>query len=347
MTSANQYDAIIIGAGHNGLTCAATLAKQGRKVVVLERRDVVGGMAIGDVFHEDRRAIGLFHETSYVRPGMVDALDLSRFGLEFLPESQAIFAPERNGPGLLLGPGNSELGDAECKRFTEYRDFLWRIKKFTRKLIDDLPPDILSSGNTIELMSSGFALRRLGRENMLELLRVAPMSLADWLGEWFESELLKSLLAAPALMGTMSGPHSPGGVGNLIRCESLVSRAVAGGPAALIEALDTAAQSYGVDIRTGCEVSNIRVSGGCVQGVTLADGDTFNAAGRRRLMRRQDNIPQSRRRPQHRAGLPGAPRTPAHLRYNRKGEPGAVVTPAILLPPRSPDRTRPNRRDPR
>lgn len=280
MTNANKYDVIIIGAGHNGLTCAATLAKRGRKVLVLERRDVVGGLAVGDVFHEGCRAVGLFHETSYVRPAVVDALALSRFGLELLPDSPTIFAPELNGRGLLLGSGVSELGGADRERFPEYLAFLSRLTKFTRRLVDNLPPDILAngSGNMMELLSSGIAFRRLGRDDMLELLRVAPMSLADWLGEWFESELLQSLLAAPALMGTTSGPRSPGGVGNLIRCESLTGRSVRGGAAALIAALEAAAKSYGAEIRTGCDVSSIRLSGGRVEGVTLANDDTLDAS---------------------------------------------------------------------
>jgi len=280
MRSAKQYDVIIIGAGHNGLTCATTLAKRGRKVLVLERRDVVGGLAVGDVFHEDCRAVGLFHETSYVRPAVVDALNLSRFGLEFLQESPSIFTPELRGRGLLLDSSLNELGDDDRKRFPEYRAFLSRVTKFTRRLLDNLPPDILTggSGNMMKLLSTGIGLRRLGRDDMLELLRIAPMSLADWLGEWFESELLRSLLAAPALMGTVSGPLSPGGVGNLIRCESLTGRSVRGGAAALIAALEAAAESYGVEIRTGCEVSRIRLSRGGVEGVTLADDDTLDAS---------------------------------------------------------------------
>ncbi len=280
MTNSKKWDVIIIGAGHNGLTCAATLAKRGRKVLVLERRDVVGGLAVGDVFHEGCRAVGLFHETSYVRPAVVDALNLSSYGLELLPESPTIFAPELNGPGLLLDSDGSELGETDRERFDQYRAFISRIRKFTSRLVDALPPDLVASGlgNMMELISDGIAIRRLGRGDMLELLRVAPMSLADWLGEWFESELLQSLLAAPALMGTISGPRSPGGVGNLIRCESLTGRSVRGGAAALIAALQASAKSCGVEIRTGCDVSRIRLSGGRVEGVTLADDDTLDAS---------------------------------------------------------------------
>lgn len=279
MTIANPYDIIIIGAGHNGLTCAATLAKKGRKVLVLERRDVVGGLAVGDVFHKGCRAVGLFHETSYVRRSVIDALNLSRFGLELLPESPAVFAPEINGRGLLLGSGGGELAGSDIERYADFRAFLSRIGKFTRRLLNDLPPDILAgdSGNMLELMSSGLALRRLGRTDMLEFMRVTPMSLNDWLGEWFESELLKCLIAAPALMGTMTGSRSPGGAGNLIRCESLSSRAVRGGPLALITALETAAKSYGAEISTSSEVNAIRLADGRVEGVTLAGGETFDA----------------------------------------------------------------------
>ena len=279
MTSVNPYDVIIIGAGHNGLTCAATLAKRGRRVLVLERRDVVGGLAVGDVFHKGCRAVGLFHETSYVRPAVIDALNLGRFGLQLSPATSPIFAPEVDGRGLLLDANGGELTGSEAGRYSEYRAFLSRIMKFTRRLIDDLPPDITAGGlgGAMRLMSSGFALRRLGRRDMLELMRVAPMSLSDWLGERFESELLKSILAAPALMGTMTGPRSPGTVGNLIRCESLAGRSVRGGPLALIAALEAAAKSYGVEIRTESEVASIRVPLGSVEGVRLSNGETVDA----------------------------------------------------------------------
>ena len=279
MKIANPYDVIIIGAGHNGLTCAATLAKRGRRVLVLERRDVVGGLAVGDVFHEGCRSVGLFHETSYVRPGVIDALNLGRFGLQLMPESPSIFAPEMDGRGLLLGPDGGELAERDAQRYIEYRDFISRIAKFTRRMLDELPPDILAGGRSdvIGLMSSGLALRRLGRRDMLELMRIVPMSLGDWLGEWFESELLRCIIAAPALMGTMTGPRSPGGAGNLIRCESLAGASLEGGPAGLIAALEAAARSYGAEIRTASDVTCIRVSGGGVTGVTLAGGETFDA----------------------------------------------------------------------
>ena len=279
MNSANPYDVIVIGAGHNGLTCAAALAKRGRKVLVLERRDVVGGLAVGDVFHDGCRAVGLFHETSYVRPGVIAALNLGRFGLQLSPVSPAIFAPEMDGRGLLLGADDGELAARDAQRYTDYRAFITRIAKFTRRLLDELPPDIMAGGmgNMIELMSSGLALRRLGRRDMLELMRIAPMSLCDWLGEWFESELLRCVIAAPALMGTMTGPRSPGGAGNLIRCESLAGASIEGGPAGLIAALEAAARSYGAEIRTASDVTDIRISGGRVAGVTLAGGETLDA----------------------------------------------------------------------
>jgi phytoene dehydrogenase-like protein len=112
---------------------------------------------------------------------------------------------------------------------------------------------------------------------MMELLRVAPMCVADWLGEQFETELLRCALAAPALDGTTTGPWSPGTVANLLRLETLAGAAVVGGPGALVTALEASARRAGVDIRTEAEVGRIRLDGGVVCGVTLRDGETLDA----------------------------------------------------------------------
>ncbi len=112
---------------------------------------------------------------------------------------------------------------------------------------------------------------------MLDLLRIVPMCVADWLNEWFETELLKSVLAGPAIQGTFMGPWSPGSNANLLRWEGLAAPSIPGGPKALIDALAGAAKATGVDLRTNAEVSRVRVSGDRVEGVTLADGETIDA----------------------------------------------------------------------
>ncbi|MEE9296528.1 MAG: NAD(P)/FAD-dependent oxidoreductase [Phycisphaerae bacterium] len=285
----DQYDVVVIGAGHNGLTAAAMLAKNGRRLLVVERRDIVGGLAAGEEFHPGFKTSGLLHDTSGVREDVLQALDLERFGLRLNSEPPAIFAPQEpgQGTGLLLShdPDTAaseitELSADDAERYADYRGFLGRIRGFVGGLLRDPPPDLSTNGwaGLLPLAHRGWALRRLGKKDMMELLRIAPMCVADWLGEWFESELLKSLLAGPAVYGTFAGPRSPGSNANLLRAEVLAGQAVKGGPRSLIDALAAAARDNGVEIRTGAEVRDIRISDGRVNGVILADGESIDAA---------------------------------------------------------------------
>ena len=284
---ASRYDVIVIGAGHNGLTTAALLAKRGRKVLVVERRNIIGGIAAGEEFHPGYRSAGLLHDTTGIRPGVVDDLQLDRLGLALTSEPPAVFAPQRQGRGLLLHHDPSRAAEEiravsprDSDRYGEYRAFFSRIKRLTRRLFNEQPVDLTGAGasSLFHLMTSGLALRRLGKKDMLELLRIVPMCVADWLNEWFETQLLKCLLAAPAIEGTFMGPWSPGSNANLIRWEALAGRAAQGGGQALIDALEAAAGNHGVEIRTEAEVQRIRVSGDQVDGVTLADGSFIAAA---------------------------------------------------------------------
>jgi phytoene dehydrogenase-like protein len=280
-------DVIVIGGGHNGLTTAALLAGSGRKVVLLERRAVLGGLAVGDRFHPGFTSAGLLHDTSGLRGHLVKRLDLGREGLTLTAEPPSVFGPQDpdDGPGLLLHH-DAERSAGEIRahsasdvvRYAEYRAFLGRIAPFVRRLLDGEPPEFYAgAANMWSLATRGLALRRLGRETMLELMRIGPMSVADWLGEWFETELLASMLALPALAATRAGPRSPGTAANLLRVEALADRAVQGGTTALIDALAAAARRRGVDIRLECEVRSIRADDGVVQGVELGDGERIDA----------------------------------------------------------------------
>ncbi|MCZ6597568.1 MAG: NAD(P)/FAD-dependent oxidoreductase [Planctomycetota bacterium] len=281
-----SYDIIVIGGGHNGLTTAALLAARGRKVVLLERQAVLGGLAVGDEFHPGFTSAGLLHDTSVLRGHLVEALDLARNGLALTAQPPAVFSPQDpdRGPGLLLHHDPAEAAGeieahsaADVQRYGEYRAFIERIRSFAGRLFDTEPPALVGpAASTWSLLRRGLALRRLGRRDMMELLRIGPMCVADWMNEWFESELLRCTLASPALTGTSAGPWSPGTAANLLRLESLAGRAVGAGPAALICALEQAARRHGVDVRLESEVRHIRTAGGAVEGVDLTDGEPID-----------------------------------------------------------------------
>lgn len=272
----NKFDIIVIGAGHNGLTAAALLAKSGRKVLVLERRAFSGGVAAGEEFHPGYRTRGLLLDTTGVRRSVTQELGLEKHGLSFLQCEPSVLVPQETGPGLLLHAdpdrAAAELkGDA--KAYAEFRAFLARIRPLLCSLLDAAPPAVLPEGaDLFKLLKAGLKLRLLGEKQMLEMLRIAPMCVADWLNERFENPLLKTALAAPALHGSYMGPWSAGTVVNFLLRDCAAEAPVKGGPAALVRALEASAKSSGAEIRCNAPVRSIVVKGGKVTGVKLGDG---------------------------------------------------------------------------
>lgn len=280
------YDAIVIGAGHNGLTLAGLLAKSGRKVLVLERRDRCGGMAAEAEFHPGYRVPGLLHDTASVRPQVVDALQLEKHGLRYRTSEVPVYLPLQGSPGLFLfrdaEKAAAELRGQEAEdatRYAEFRAFLDRIRPFFRRLTEQAAPDIqsLGLGHLFELAGSALALRRLPQKDLLEVLRIGPMCVADWLNEWFKSQLLKAGLAQPALLGNWLGPRSAGSVVTFLLGETTAGLEVAGGPCALIQALESSSRDLGVEIRLRVEAAKIRLGSEKITGVALSDGTQVDA----------------------------------------------------------------------
>src|SRR5215471_10552315 len=183
------YDAIVIGAGHNGLTVAGLLAKSGRKVLVLERRDRCGGLAAEAEFHPGYRVPGLLHDTASVRRQAVDALQLEKHGLRYRASELPVYLAQESSPGLLLfrdaekAAGELRALQAEdAQRYVEFRAFLERIRPFFHRLTDQEAPEIqsLGLGHLFELAGSALALRRLAQKDLLDVLRIGPMCIADW-----------------------------------------------------------------------------------------------------------------------------------------------------------------------
>ncbi|MFQ5740546.1 MAG: phytoene desaturase family protein [Acidobacteriota bacterium] len=275
-------DAIVIGAGHNGLAAALRLAKEGRRVLVLERRDRPGGLCAAEEFHPGYVVPGLLHDTGSVRAGLISSLGLERHGLCFRDDDIPVFAPSLNGAGLLLHrdpeksrPQISTFSESEAESYLQWRAFLRRIEAFIRGLLNQAPPPLmtLSRGDVWDLVRRAWRLRRLGKRDMLEVMRILPMPVADWLGEHFQMPILSELLAAPSLFGSFLGPRAAGTAANLIFHECTADRSLRGGPSALIEALLAASRECGVEVRTSAEVSRILVSGDRVTGVRLQSGD--------------------------------------------------------------------------
>jgi len=281
-----SYDAIVVGAGHNGLTAACMLAKEGRRVMVLERRNVTGGLCAGEEFHPGYRTAGLLHDTTGVRQWVAEALSLHEYGLSRAPEPLRVLSPQRKGRGLVLSldPGASAgeiaaFSGKDALQYTRHRGFVERVRGVVSDAMNEVPADWVNigAGSVTTMFRRAMAVRRLGQRDMIELVRVAPMCVADWLNEWFETELLKCSLAMPAILGGWAGPWSPGTSATLLLWECLAGNPAQGGPASVVSALDRAAKHLGVEVRTSCTVERIRLGKAGVEGVRLANGEEIDA----------------------------------------------------------------------
>ncbi len=278
-----RYDIIVIGAGHNGLTAAALLARAGRAVLVVERRDTVGGTAGGEEFHPGFRSPGLHHDATGVAQDVVRRLELERHGLALRECRPDVLGLDSGlllrGDPLLASREIAALSTRDGARYLEFRRFLDRVRGGLESLLLAAPLDLLEPDfrGSLALLRRAVGLRRLGAQTMMELLRLPPMAVADWLGEWFESEALKALLALPAVAGTHAGPRSPGTTLNLLRGEAAGGPGVAGGGPALVAALERAARQAGVEIRTGAPVRGVLTSADGARGVALEGGEEIAA----------------------------------------------------------------------
>lgn len=278
-------DVIVIGAGPNGLAAAARLAGAGRKVVVLERAEAPGGLSAKREFHPGYSVPGLLHDEALVLRAVTAKLGLEKHGLPFR-RPPATYIAEADGPGFLLPGDSAGAAEAIGKRskhdslgYQSLRAFLDRVTPLVAAVLAEAPPPLApgSAGDAWQLARRGLALWKVSRKDLLELARVAPMCVADFLNERFETPILVEALAAPAVASTWSGPWSAGTVTNLLLRECSGGEALAGGPPALVAALVAAARAAGAELRTGAEVKRIRLDRGQVAGVTLASGETIDA----------------------------------------------------------------------
>ena len=281
-------DVILIGAGHNGLAAAAMLARRGLKVLVLESRAIVGGAAITEELHPGFRISTLAHAVQPAAALMTE-LRLAEHGVALIEPDPYLFAPLPDGRSVVLSRdvdttarSIAAISSADARRYPEFRATLNRIRSFVADVMANTPPDIEqpTRADLWSMLVLGRRFRGLGKKDAYRLLRWAPMSAADFVSEWFESEPLRAAIAAGGIFGTALGPRSAGSAAVLLMRMSTGDgrpRLVRGGVGALTTALASAACGAGAEIRTNAAVRRIDVKGGRAIGVTLASGEDLSA----------------------------------------------------------------------
>jgi phytoene dehydrogenase-like protein len=288
-----KYDAIIIGGGHNGLVAAAYLARANWKVLVLERRYIVGGACVSEETFPGFKVSTAAYVNSLFRPEIIRDLRLSDYGFELLERNPASFSPFLDGRYLMLGSDGatnvseiSKFSRKDADNYPKYEEMLMRVASVIEPTLVQTPPNIAKPGiaDLLKMAPMGRAMQKLGPA-MSEAIEVLTGPARPILDRWFESEELKGTIATDAIIGAFASPSMPGTAYVLfhhVMGETNGKRGVwayvKGGMGGLTQALAKAAQDLGVEIRTQAEVAKILVRDGAVTGVALRNGDEFSSS---------------------------------------------------------------------
>jgi phytoene dehydrogenase-like protein len=287
-----KYNAIVIGGGHNGLTAAAYLARAGRKVLVLERRHVLGGAAVTEEVFPGFRFSVCSYVVSLLRPEIIRDLDLPRHGLEILP-LDGTFTPMPNGDYLWRVNDHAKThreiarhSKLDAEAYDEYGKAMVEMARFVKPILNMTPPDPMSLDprELRKLLFLGNRFRALPDGDRYNQIQLMTMSAVDFLDQWFEADVLKATMSASGIIGTFQGVRSPGTAYVLLHHYmgeidgAFRSWGFArGGTGAISNAIAAAAREAGVEIRTETSVSRISVKNGRADGVVLSNGDELTA----------------------------------------------------------------------
>jgi phytoene dehydrogenase-like protein len=286
------YDAVIIGAGHNGLVCACYLAGRGLRVGVFERRDTVGGAAVTEEFHPGFRNSTASYTVSLLNPQVIRDLKLAEHGLRIVERPFSNFLPLADGQYIKVGGGVeatqreiAKFSRKDAERLPDYYDRLDAVADVLRGLILETPPNVGGGiGELFQAWKSGRQINRLTMQQKRDVLDLFTVSAAEWLDRWFESDPIKACFGFDSVVGHFASPYSPGTAyvllhhvfGEVNGKKGAWGHAI-GGMGAITQAMLRQAESLGVEVRTGAGVQRIASSAGRASGVVLDDGEEIAA----------------------------------------------------------------------
>jgi phytoene dehydrogenase-like protein len=288
-----KYDVVVIGGGHNGLVHAAYLARGGKKVLVLERRHLLGGAAVTEEVFPGFKFSVASYVVSLLRPEIIRDLDLPRHGLEILP-LDGTFTPMENGDYLWRvndhGRTRREIArhsKVDAEAYEEYGKAMVEMGRFVKPILSMTPPDptSLDPRGLWELLKIGRRFQKLRSEDQANQVQLMTMSAVDFLDRWFETDVLKATMAASGIIGTFLGVRSPGTAYVLLHHYmgeidgAFRSWGFArGGTGAISNAIGDAAREAGVEIRLEAPIAKILMKNGRATGVVLESGEEISAS---------------------------------------------------------------------
>lgn len=290
---ANEFDVVVIGGGHNALVTAAYLAKAGRRTLVVERRERVGGAAETATLG-GARVPRLAHTVGRLRPSVVRDLDLRSHGLQLVAPDVRVFAPQPDGRAVTLWADQARTVEGlrawssrDADRYPDFDRLVRSLSRFLGEIAGQTPPDIKSPGlgDALAGLKLGRTFRGLGKRDAHTILRVLPMAIADFVAEAFETDAVRAAIAWRGVAYCSVGPWSAGTTAILLGDSAGNDGGAAGqtvfavgGPGAVSDALAGAAQAAGAEIRCGADVAAITSRDGVVTGVALASGEEIAAS---------------------------------------------------------------------